>query len=523
VATKQALLNYSRALNDYSTSPTDVLKKALPNIQAQAVQDAVKDLPAGVEKQTAADAARDAVAQVAAPTGNTFPRPKDVSCSMSVLSWDEAHKALGRTIADTFLAVQVTVRNLDANNEFLVHDAELAVDANSAQLSRFQVGHEKELVRGVLQYGQSYDRQHVFINIADGIGTILGAVVAIPQPSIDALTGATGAYHAGLTPVLHFLFPDLTTRNLNTLNDLAFSAASASRIVVPKSGSVPFVVFIPIRPLEQACWLQAGYDFYKDNPLSTACQQVCTNSACANEQLQTVRFKHWTPVQLQALEAHSYAVIAGTHIKVAGQPAALNSIICAAPIDSSGAYLQYALPASGLTCNLSGSDLDAMKALRFRSATDSKTNLDAKVTVSGDSTTATAVLASTDTSKIQQPAYELYGVDKSGTESDLNRSVSFRLPPSITSGQTIPASGVATLNGSNLAGVSQIVFYDASDASEVTRADVTNSLPGSIAFVVPSSAALPSGTAAAPKTYSVRLLLADGANTLFDTKATLKH
>lgn len=130
------------------------------------------------------------------------------------------------------------MRNLDGNNEFLIQDAELAVDANSAQLSRFQAGHEKELARGVLQYGQSYDRQHVFINIVDGLGTILGAIITIPQPSIDALTGTSGAYHAGLMPTLHALFPDLTTRNLNTLNDLAFSAASASRIVVPKSGSV---------------------------------------------------------------------------------------------------------------------------------------------------------------------------------------------------------------------------------------------------------------------------------------------
>ena len=42
---------------------------------------------------------------------------------------------------------------------------------------------------------------HVFINIAEGIGTIMGAVVGLPQPSIDALTGATGGYHAGTIPL----------------------------------------------------------------------------------------------------------------------------------------------------------------------------------------------------------------------------------------------------------------------------------------------------------------------------------
>jgi hypothetical protein len=156
--------------------------------------------------------------------------------------------------------------------------------------------------------------------------------------------------------------------------------------------------------------------------------------------------------------------------------------------------------------------------LRFRAAADSKTNLDAKVTVSGDNTTATAVLPSSETSKIQQPTYELYAVDKSGTEHDLNYPVSIRLPPSIGTGQTVPASGSATLNGSNLAGVTQVVFYNSSDASEITRTNVTNATASAISFSVPSAAVVPGS-----KDYAIRLVLADGANTLFDTKATVKY
>lgn len=520
---KKALNSYARTLRsgEYSASTPEALRRAIPSLQAQAVADSVQDLP-DAQKPAASATAIGLLQQTTNATlaqlGTTFQRPKDVSCSMSVLSWDEAHKSLGRTIADTYIVVQITVRNLDGNNEFLIQDAELAVDANSAQLARFQVGHEKEVARGVLLYGQSYDRQHVFINIVDGIGTILGAVVAIPQPSIDALTGATGSYHAGLVPFLHSLSPDLTTRNLNTLNDLAFSAANASRIVVPKSGSVPFLIFVPVKPLEQACWLQPGYDFSSDTPLSSACDQVCKNSACTNESLQTVIFKHWTPVQLQALGAHSYALIAGIHFKATGQAATLNSITCTSPTDTSGAYLQYAVPSSGLSCALSGTDLDTVTTLRFRSAADTKTNLDAKVTVSGDNTTATAVLPSSETSKIQQPSYELYAVDKSSTERDLNRSLSFRLPPSIAAGQSIPSSGSATLNGSNLVGVSQVVFYDSADSKEVARADALNSTATSISFAVPNAASLPTS-----KDYAVRFVLADGASTVFDTKTTTKH
>jgi len=445
---------------------------------------------------------------------------------MSILPWDETHKAFGRAIADIYLAIQVIVRNLNADNEFLIHDAEFAVDANSAQLARFQIGHEKEIARGVLQYGQAYDRQHVFINIAQGVGTIMGAIVGLPQPAIASLTGASGAYQAGLLPVLRTIFPDLSTTNLNALNDLGFSAASASRVVVPKSGSVPFVIFIPIRPLEQACWLQPTYDIYKDTSApgvwTDACQQICTGSSCANQSLNEIRFKHWRPVHLQALEKHGYALIAGVHIKPTGQPPTLKSFVCAAPTDTSGAYLQYGLPASGLSCTLTGTDLDTLSLLRFRSPADKTTNLDAKVTVSGDSTTATALLAAADAAKIAQPTYELYAVDTSSKETDLNRSIAFRLPPTIEKNQKVTgaAGAAAVLKGSSLFGISQVVFYDATDAKEVARANV--SVPGtsSISFAIP--AGLTAGT-----TYAIRLVIADGANsgagTLYQTKTTVTN
>jgi hypothetical protein len=530
-ARKKALTAYSEILQQkYSTTSWGVLKEALPGIQAEAVNEAISSLqipstaPPNTPDVIKVDAQKELQNQALPQSSTAFQRPKDVSCSMSVLSWDEAHKAFGRTVADTFLAVQIVVRNLDANNEFLIHDAELAVDANSAQLSRFQVSHEKELTRGVLVYGQSYDRQHVFVNIVDGFGTILGAVVAIPQPALVWLTGMTGAYHAGLLPVLHNLFPDLTTKNLNTLNDLAFSAASSSRIVVPKSGSVPFVMFVPIKPLEQACWLQPGYDLYKETnspaPWTSACSQVCTNTDCTNENLKTFAYKKWTPFQVQALEWHAYALMAGVHIKEVGQPAVLNSIVCAAPTDISGAYLQYKIPGDTLTCALTGTDLDTMTTLRFRSPNDAKTNIDAKVNVVGDNTTATAVLAPADVARIQQSSYELYAVDKSGNEHDLNRTVKFRLPPSITSGQTVPETGTATLKGANLGGTSQIVFYDSTGATKITTADVSADATGnSITFAAPANAALPTG-----KNYAIHLILNDGSNTdytLKDSKGTV--
>jgi hypothetical protein len=315
---------------------------------------------------------------------------------------------------------------------------------------------------------------------------------------------------------LHVLIPDLTTKNLNTLNDLGFSAASASRVVVPKSGSVPFVIFVPVRPLEQACWLQDRYDITSDVSLDGAWVNVCRGAG--SKDLREVRFKNWKPVHLQALEKHGFALIAGVHIKATGQAPTLKAIICAAPTDTSGAYLQYAIPAAGFSCSLAGTDLDTVATLRMRSIADTKTNLDAKVTISGDTSTATSNLSAADVAKIAQPNYELYGVDKAGTETNFGRSLAFRLAPTLAASQTIPSATTtganATLKGANLSGISTIEFF--SGAASQAHASVINSDATSITFVMPM---LTSGT------YDVKLVIADGTNsgvgTEFDTKANV--
>ncbi|HEY4739232.1 MAG TPA: hypothetical protein VIH76_01410 [Candidatus Acidoferrales bacterium] len=526
--TAEALKTFAEDLREnYVTFGIQGLKNALPSIQERAATNSTKGLalgdPLGAQYEALIELKRltdENVNQTPA-----FPRPKDVSCSMSIYSWDEVHKSLGRTIADTFLTVQITVRNLDGNNEFLVHDAEFAVDADSAWPSRFQVGNEKEVVRGVLQYGQNYDRQHVILSIADGIAMILGAIVPLPYPSSGSLNGASAVYHAGLLPSLHTIFPDLTTRNLNTLNDLAFSAANASRVVVPKSGSVPFLVFIPIKPLEQACWLDSTYNIYADSPLSSACEQVCSDGSCVcpnadNCKPPITRFKHWTPIQLQALGMHSYALIAGAHIKTVGQPAIVNNIKCDTPSDPSNEYAQYRIQGD-LSCDLSGSNLDTLSILRFISPAEVNSPLDAKVTVSGDSTKATATLSSSDISKIDQTSYELFGVDKTGVPQDLNQQIKFLLKPTVSAGQSVPAAGTtANLKGSNLQNVLQVLFYDASNKTKIAavQTDQTKAAPDSITFTVPAAATLPAGT-----TYHIQLLMADGTTATWDTNTTVTH
>jgi hypothetical protein len=77
-------------------------------------------------------------------------RPPDVGCAMSVLSYNETSKAYGYIIANNYIAVQVVVRNLNRDQQFVLHDVEYSVNADPAGASgRFYSGRDKVVVRSL--------------------------------------------------------------------------------------------------------------------------------------------------------------------------------------------------------------------------------------------------------------------------------------------------------------------------------------------------------------------------------------
>jgi hypothetical protein len=494
---------------------------------AKAVKDVAPDNKQGLVLAQATEVAAPAIAEGVAAVPTTYTRPGNIGCSMSVMPWTEAYKVFGREVADEFLAVQVDVRNMDTDHEFLLHDAEFAVDAYGARLQRFQVGHEKQIVRGVSVWGENYGRHAVGIHIVEGVGVIMGAVVGLPQPPIQNLVNATGAYQAGFVPMVNKLFPNLSTNNLNNLNDFAFSATSNSRIVVPKGGSVPFVLFVPVEPLQQACWLQDSYNFFADVSFVTACDKVCKagdEKACegGSSSFKKIKFKHWTPIQLEALQKHSYVAIAGAHFKaLAGQPT-LKSVACAADTDPNGAYRLASLGGNPLNCTLNGSDLDTMTKLRMRPPNDTAdaNAVDAGVTVSGDSSTAKATIAAADVLKITKPLYDLFSVDKSGKEGDLKQTLSFLPPPKLDAISSPPkltdfkAKPTLSLTGSNLQQVAQVILKDTS-GSQVAAGDAIQQPPNDGSKLTVN---LPTTSLKDSVAYEIWLQLSDSKNTQLDSK-----
>lgn len=420
--------------------------------------------------------------------------PKGIGCSMSIYPWDLAHMIFGRTVADHYLAVQVVVRNLDQDHEFLIHDAELAVDAYSGQLERFQTSHEKQAVRGVVLYGQNYDRRAIAMHIVEDIGILLGAVIAPTVPFSDELTVTSSGYNSAVPTAMNKLFPDLSTQNLNNLNDLGFSAAAASRIVVPKGGSVPFVIFVPVKPLQQACWLQKGYVASADVSPKTSCDVIYTKSSDTEDaqlvygygrmgrvakdtnpigfpiqkwplKLQEIKYKNWSPAQITALQKHAFAVVAGTHIQSVDAVAAVRSIQCQGITDANGIVLLASLSGQPLKCTVTGAALGNLTKIRLKDAnTTPPLAVDMAVqTVASDSTAASGVISGDDLAKLTSNQYSVFGVDKSGNETDLKLLLHLRPLPTATAIvpkdiATFLPSRLLTITGTNLDEISDVTL-----------------------------------------------------------------
>jgi hypothetical protein len=212
---------------------------------AKAIAEA-QNPPSSTGNEQVAQAARNEVGAIA--------RPPDVGCSMAILSWNGALYAFGRSIANEFIVVQIVVRNLNPDKEFLLHDAEFAVDADiNGRLGRFASGVDKLTARGFMLGSRDYSYRGLTLHIAQGVGTLLSGVSLVYG---SAWKDAANVYSGGFMTALNGVLPDHNTEHLNLLNDEGFSSYRTERTVVPKSGTAEFVIFIPSKQFDEGWWVQ---------------------------------------------------------------------------------------------------------------------------------------------------------------------------------------------------------------------------------------------------------------------------
>jgi hypothetical protein len=223
------------------------------------------ELQIAVEKATLGEslkAAREELSRAAISAATDIAEyripPKDVACSQSILSYNETKDAFGTRVARTYVAVQVVVRNLDPDHEFVLHDVQVAVPIRD-ETSHFRAGRDRLIARGVAIKGQTLDPRNLLMGGLDTLSATASAASSIA--SADFTTG-TSILTAFLPPLKRW-FPDYTIDQLNRLNDLAFSATSSYKIVVPQKGSVPFVTFVPQELFDKSPKNWSRKEFYE--------------------------------------------------------------------------------------------------------------------------------------------------------------------------------------------------------------------------------------------------------------------
>lgn len=251
LASQQTLPNATANLFNYATT----LSKLIQENQTDSTADkAVAPVVAATEAAASQNnsAAQESIVDATRNTLQGFTRPTDVGCAMSILSHNETKKAYGQLVANQYIAIQVVVRNLNDQQEFTLHDIELEVNTDaSGRRARFFSGRDKVVVRALSASQSSFDLRNLLVHTAQGIGTIMSAVVPIAG---DNLAAASGAYNSAFLTSLDKSWKDFTTDQLNLLNDTGFSSSINSRTIVPKSGTALVVIFIPSKQFEQSWW-----------------------------------------------------------------------------------------------------------------------------------------------------------------------------------------------------------------------------------------------------------------------------
>ena len=382
---------------------------------------------------------------------STYDRPNDVSCSFSVMQWKETKDVFGRRVANDYVALQVNLRNLNTKNEFLVHDIQIAVDTGLTpyQFGRFEATRDKQIVRGVVQRGQSEDRRNLIINSLTAAGAILSPVSAAIADKGGQIAAGVSIFEGPFLVGAGNVFPDHTLEYLNNLNDFGFSPSSTNKTVVPVQGSVPLVTFLAEKPLEQLPFVRCGHEHsgkYRDDTLKTDeqlnlpnemnCQlhpyydyksahplhdDVNVDDTLTGYFRKPLRFKDWDGAAQNIFGHRVFVVIGGVHIQQVASGPAITSLTC--PLKSDQKNVDTSK--DPVTCTLSGSNLDQVASIKLEQG--SLTPIAGTLTAYASGNTATISFKASDVATAKaNGSYELFLTPTGGGKDiDAKQAVSF--------------------------------------------------------------------------------------------------
>ncbi|MCU1252238.1 MAG: hypothetical protein JWQ49_5267 [Edaphobacter sp.] len=525
--------------DDYFKDHSPTQKEAAANVStsiSQVMNSTADSVLEPDKTQVILDSARNSL--------SAFSRPIDIGCAMSVLDYSETRHSFGPIVADQYIAVQVVVRNLNAQEEFLLHDVELAVDSSPVgEKGRYFSGRDKMIVRSLANAQSDLSRRNIIVHGIQGVGAVMDAAAIVFG---GALTNAAGVFNGAFATSLNQGWRDLTPTQVNLLNDTGFSSSSNSRTVVPKDATAMVVAFIPAKQFEEAWWVQncAKGLYFQQPPKDadpTGIDLVAPLAACKATAQGTplkldperVKYKNWSPSAQAIFQQLAYAVVAGVHVGDNGNDSSVTQLTC--PTDGLG-NVDYSKAVGGnLPCTASGEKLEKVASLRLRNAKDQTdpATADAPVSVSGDNTKGEIAFPVETLGGLAAPLYIVYSVDKRGTENKTAASVHVSQQPFLSSLQpNDPEIGSAggdakavsiTAKGFHLETIDHVDISTGGGVAQHLPIDPGVKSPTNFAFKLTKANFITNIAAGTTVDYDVTLVQSTGAVIANGQKLTLKN
>ena len=384
------------------------------------------NLAAGLSDAIAVTQLSGAAADQARAELNELVRPKDVGCAYQILSWKDSKFQFGRSVANEFIAVQVTIRNLNKQEEFIVHNAQLAVDTDiNGAWGQYFESVDKLGVEAYNKAGEALTARGIVGNSISAATTILSALQ--PIVGVANFSNAVAAFNGGVPKGWASLEPDSQKDQLLLIANTGFSATDSLKTVVPKSSTATFFTWFPAKPFLEGWWVQnCAQDLV--GPSGTTPPQVGVDKARAREACKTltgksveeVPFQKWTLISDQLFRDLSMVVVAGMHVREDSKNSGALTDLKNCPKDGQGQLdLSKASSNGTISCDAVGQNLDKITKLRLENAgnlVDPARPEGVLSEVSSDNTGAKVAFSASDLAAAPGDAYNVFVVGKDGSE-----------------------------------------------------------------------------------------------------------
>jgi hypothetical protein len=231
-------------------------------------------------------------------TGN-----QSLFCSQALLDYQQTYRIFGKGIADQYIAVEVTVRNLSDDYEYILHDIRLGgTDAVVASI-------DKKLVRAVGENTEQFTARAIAVRLTEAAATAFTGIAGIVGNNLLTSVSALTAGPALLG--LKHAIPDLSVAELNRINDLAFSTGG---IIVSKHAAVPVVAFLSSKIFVPQCGITIPTAVTAETIEVNALKSANPLTIC-HTKIVDINFKDLKTQDLMTLQKGLIVEVSGAHVQ----------------------------------------------------------------------------------------------------------------------------------------------------------------------------------------------------------------